>query len=143
MTITVSTTTKGLYSCVVSLTADEKLQLFTKLPGLVNEVAQKPYGPRYKIKTPLWKELQADEIDVTDAGGAESYIEIQPEHILAVLTMLYNARQGNTTTVDMPMCYDEDYDEATPFTLIKHIVGAIREYKPEKVQKQLVITVEL
>lgn len=143
MTITVSTTPNGVYSCSISLTEEEKTKLFVKLPGLVNEVAQKPYGQRYKIKTDLWKDLQGTELDVTDAGGAESYIEIQPEHILAVVTMLYHARQGSTAPIALPMCYDEDYDEATPFTVIKYIVKRLQEYKPGKAPKQLVITVEL
>jgi hypothetical protein len=137
-------TPTGLYACSISLRDDEKSTMFIKLPGLVNEIVQKPYGERYKIKTKLWRELQGQELDATDSGGDEAYIEIQPEHILAVATMLYHARIGSPTTVTLPACYDEDYDDATALEVIKYILKALKDYKatPESV-KGLSLTMEL
>ena len=144
MTIKITQTPTGLYACSISLRDDEKSTLFVKLPGLVNEIAQKPYGQRYKIKTKLWRELQGQELDATDSGGDEAYIEIQPEHILAVATMLYHAKVDSTTPVTLPACYDEDYDEETALEVIKYILKALKDYKvtPEPA-KSLSLIMEL
>lgn len=102
MTTVLKTSLSDDYQLSFSLSEEEKTNLFTKLPGLVNEVTGSPFGRRFKIKTSIWNELPNSSLGtglVFELTLSEDDDEIEisspkvisKEAILSVLEALYSA----------------------------------------------------
>lgn len=143
MTLAVRTTHNDCYAIKFTFSStEERSEFFSKLPGLVNEVANKGSKPRYKIKTAIWKELPEDTLEVRDSNGDYEEIRIEQDFILSVLRALWNVYNGNSSDVEIDIS-SEAYPVETVVTVVNTIIKAMKDYNPEPKSNVYHIIVEL
>lgn len=143
MTLSVRTTHNDCYAIKFTLSStEERPTFFSKLPGLVNEVADKSAKPRYKIKTAIWRELPDTTIEVRDNDGDYIETEIEQDFILSVLRALWNAYNGNDSDVEIDI-NSRVFSVETVVTVVNTIIKAMKDYKPEPKPSVYHIIVEL
>ena len=136
MTLSVRTNNDGTYAIRFAFTSlAEREQLFTKLPGLVNETANKGgQFPRFKIKTAIWNNLPGCVINCEDRGGDDSYYEIQQDHILSVLMALYASYHGANGDINIDIS-EEDFGPDVVVSVVNRIIRAMKEYEAPKAKE--------